>query len=44
MLNKMTILEFGSFDFGKMISVGGGLGALQYFWSLKKGTRPFHFR
>ena len=26
------------------MSVGGGLGALQFFWSLKKGTRTFHFR
>ena len=24
--------------------MGGGLGALQFFWSLKKGTRTFHFR
>ena len=23
--------------------MGGGLGALQFFWSLKKGTRTFHF-
>ena len=28
---------------GKM-SVGGGLGALQIFWSLKNGTRTFYFR
>ena len=26
------------------MSAGGGLGALQFFWSLKKGTRNFHFR
>ena len=26
------------------MSVGGGLSALQFFWSLKKGTRTFHFR
>ena len=30
------------------MSVGGGLDALQFFapifWSLKKGTRTFHFR
>ena len=26
------------------MSVGGGLGALRFFWSLKKGTRTFHFR
>ena len=26
------------------MSVGGGLGALQFFGSLKKGTRTFHFR
>ena len=25
-------------------SVGGGLGALQFFWSLKKGTKTFYFR
>jgi len=24
--------------------VGVGLGALQFFWSLKKGTRTFQFR
>ena len=24
------------------MSVGGGLGALQFFRSLKKGTRTFH--
>ena len=26
------------------MTVGGGLGALQFFWSLKKGTRTFYFR
>ena len=26
------------------MSVGGGLDALQFFWSLRKGTRTFHFR
>ena len=26
------------------MSVGGGLDALQFFWSLKKDTRTFHFR
>ena len=26
------------------MSVGGGLDALQFFRSLKKGTRTFHFR
>jgi hypothetical protein len=30
-------------DFLKNISVGGGLVALQIFWSLKKGTRTFNF-
>ena len=44
MLNKMAISEFWPVDFGKTISVGGGLAALQFFWSLKKGTRAFHFR
>ena len=34
--------EFWSSDFGKISSVGGGLGALQFFQSLKKGTRTFH--
>ena len=24
--------------------MGGGLGAFQLFWSLKKGTRTFNFR
>ena len=26
------------------MSVGEGLDALQYFWSLRKGTRTFNFR
>ena len=26
------------------MSVGGGLDALQFIWSLKKGTRTFPFR
>ena len=44
MLNKMAISEFWSDYFGKKMSLGGGLGALRFFWSLKKGTRTFHFR
>ena len=40
----MAMSEFGFGDFGEKISVGGGLGALQFFWSLKKGTATFHFR
>ena len=44
MLNLMAISVSWSDDFGKMISVGGGLGALQFFWSLKIGTRTFYFR
>ena len=44
MLNKMAISKFWSVDFGKKMSVGGGLDALQFFWSLKKDTRTFHFR
>ena len=43
-VNKMAISEFWSGYFGKIISVGGGLGALRIFLSLKKGTRTFHFR
>ena len=35
MLHKMAISEFWSSDFGKKISVGGGLGALQLFGHLK---------
>ena len=26
------------------MSMGRGLGALQFFWSLRKGTRTFYFR
>ena len=29
MLNKMAISEFWSGEFGRIISVGGGLGTLQ---------------
>ena len=36
MLNKMAISKFWSGDFGKIISVGGGLGALHFFRSLKR--------
>ena len=43
MLNKMAISEFWSDYFGKM-RVGGSLGALWFFWSLKKDARTFHFR
>ena len=41
MLNKMAISEFGSDDFGKMISVGGGLGGLQFFGHLKRALELF---
>ena len=44
MVNKMDISDFWSGDFGEKMSVEGGLGTLQFFWSLKKGTRTFHFR
>ena len=37
----MAISEFRSVDFGKIISVGGGLGALQFFWSLKRALELF---
>ena len=36
MLNKMAISEFWSSDFGENMSLGGGLGALQFFRSLKR--------
>ena len=36
MVNKMAISEFWSGDFGEKMSVGGGLGALQFFWSLER--------
>ena len=26
------------------MNVGGDLGDLRFFWSLKKGTRTYHFR
>ena len=40
MLNKMAVFLIRRL--WEKISVGGGLGALQFFWSLKKGTRTFH--
>ena len=40
----MAISKFWSVDFGIKMSVGGGLGPLQFFLSLKKGTRTFNFR
>ena len=42
-MNKMAISEFWSGDFGKKMSVGGGLGALQFFLSHKKDTRAVNF-
>ena len=42
--NKMAISEFLSVDFGKIFSVGGGLGALQFFGHLKRVLELFHFR
>ena len=44
MVNKMAIAEFLSGDFWEKMSVGGGLVALKFFWSLKKGTKIFNFR
>jgi hypothetical protein len=44
MLHKMAISKFLSDDFRGEMSVGGGLTALQYFWSLKKDTRTLDFR
>ena len=44
MMNKIAISGFLSDDFWEKMSVGGGLGALQFFWSFKKGTRTFNFR
>ena len=38
---KLLSQKFWFGDFGKIISVD--LGTLQFFWSLKKGTRTFHF-
>ena len=43
-LSKMAISEFWSVYFGKIISVEGGLGALQFFWSPKRALELFHFR
>ena len=40
----MAILNFFLDVFGKKRGVGGGVVALQSFWSLKKDTRTFHFR
>ena len=36
--------ELWSGDFGKPMSMGGGLGALIFFWQLEKGTIAFNFR
>ena len=44
MVNKIAILEFWSGDFGEKMSVWGGLGALHFFFSLKKRTRTFNYR
>ena len=44
MVNKMAISEFFSGDFGVKMSVGEGLGAIQFLVTLKKGTRTFNFR
>ena len=51
MLNKKDVSKFVPEDFAKRTGVGytvwdkniGGLVDLQYFWSLKKDTRTFHF-
>ena len=43
MLNKMAISEFWSSDFGKIISVGEGLGALHFFGHLKRALELFRF-
>ena len=37
----MAISEFLSDDFGKVIIVGGGLGALQFFGHLKRALELF---
>ena len=37
----MAISEFSSRNFGKIISVGGGLGALQFFGHLKRTLELF---
>ena len=39
----MAISKLSSVDFGK-ISVGGGLGVLLFFWSLKNDTITFNIR
>ena len=44
MVNKNAFSEFWFGDFGERMRVGGGLGSLQYIWSLKKGTRTFNSR
>ena len=36
MVNKMAISEFWSGDFREKTSMGGGLGALQFFGHLKR--------
>ena len=41
MRNKMAISKFWSVDFGETISVGGGLGALQFFGHLKRALELF---
>ena len=41
MLNQMAISEFWSDDFGKMIRVGGALGALKFFGHLKRALELF---
>ena len=44
MVNKMAISEFLSGEFWDKMSKGGGLGALQFFLSLRKDSRTFNFR
>ena len=41
---KWVSQNFDPLTLEKKMSVGGGLGALKFFWSLKKGTRTFYFR
>ena len=43
MLNKIDISKFDLVTLGKM-SVGGGLGTLQFLSYLKMDTRTFNFR
>ena len=38
---KWLTQNFFSVDFGKKMSVGGGLGALQFFWSAKRALELF---